>query len=183
MKAEIKESRVAREAYGDIMRGRARGRLPGGVRAGLRAGLIVAVAAALRWAAQGDGPAYPAKLVAAAWLGTPALISGTVAATAGLTVHLALAALLGSLFVWWARPFIDATSRWLVAGLAYGVALWLGATYLALPAFDPTMRMRMMLEPASWLALHALFGVSLAAAARAATVRPCDSAEGSEAGR
>ena len=181
----MNESRVARQAYADIAGARGRGRLPEGAAEGLQAGVIVAVIAAALAALEGSGAGYPAKLAAGVWLGTPALISGAGGVAAGCATHLAVSAELGRLFVWWARPTLSRPSVW-VAGLAFGAAAWLFATYAALPLIDPTMRVRVAIVPGSWLSLHLLFGLALARAARTGcppTDRPDSaSAAGSEAG-
>lgn len=185
----MSESVVARQAYADLLRLRER-RLPRhGARAGLEAGVVVAVVAAILGAIEGSGPGYAAKLIAGVWYGTPALISGADGVLVGLATHLALSAALGAAFVSWARPTLARGSVW-IAGLTFGAAVWLTATFALMPLLDSVMRLRLALVPGTWLCLNLLFGLCLAARARADCVptgRPAipdaGSAEGSSAER
>lgn len=137
-----------------------------GVSAGLRAGGAVAVLAALKAALDGDGFAYPARLVAAMWYGTPALISSMGADAVGLGTHMAFSAALGAAFC--SLGGRRGRRRWL-AGLAFGAAIWGLMAFALLPLLNPTMGGRIALRPGTWLSLHLIFGLCLARALRRST--------------
>ena len=116
----------------------------GGAQAGLAGGIAMLLSAALLAGVKGYDIWFQLKSIAGLVLGPSAMAqTGFVAGPvlAGLTLHLALSALLGAIFAIGMRRVLRLPSDFgvpVVAGLVFGLLLWLGA-YLALPAVLPQL--------------------------------------------
>ncbi len=135
----------------------------GGIVAGVAAGLLLTVLMTGMSLLQGNDVWYGIKGAAAPFLGERAMQPGfdMPAAALGLLTHLAIS-------VAWAVPFAfltDGLSRApaLLAGAAWGLAVWIGMYYVALPAVG----LEAMTREAPLgrvIAYHVFFGVAVAAA-------------------
>src|SRR5690606_27353730 len=132
-------------------------RVRAGVLAGLLAGTVTAVAAFAESAGLGLGFWTPAKAVAAAATGLPALVGDGATVSAGLGLHAALSALYG-LLLGLVLPRRGGVGAALVTGVAWGAVLWLVGTWVLLPIFNEVQLDRVRLVPWSWLAAHLVFG-------------------------
>ncbi len=133
---------------------------------GVTAGLIAGAAMALTWMLQsssaGAGFWTPMELVACSFYGFPALAGGVRAIAAGIAAHFTVAAIFGAIF----SSFLGEkrTSRQaFLGGLAFGLCVWAGMTYLALPALDAPLGQRAALIPGWWLFFHLVYGAFLSA--------------------
>jgi hypothetical protein len=115
----------------------------GGALAGLAGGLAMALVAALMSFAQGQEIWREAKAIASVGLGAQAAAqAGFVALPVllGTLLHLITAMLLGALFGIVTRRWLHLPSDFgipLVAGLSYGLLVWLIAYFVVLPLVDP----------------------------------------------
>jgi hypothetical protein len=116
----------------------------GGAQAGVAGGIAMIVSAALLAGVKGYDIWFQLKSIGALLLGPSAIAqAGFVAGPVllGLALHLAFSALLGLIFAIGMRHVLRLPSDFglpLVAGLVFGLLLWLGA-YLALPAPLPQL--------------------------------------------
>ena len=130
-----------------------------GALAGLGAGLVMLIAATtLTYFYLPREMAFPAKLIGAAMLGTPALqIDARLGMIAGLVIHFGLSGFFGLVFA----QFVWEESRrrilFLLSALA-GLAVWLFGSMMFMPSFNEPM-LYLLPKPVSLL-LHAVFGVS-----------------------
>jgi hypothetical protein len=115
----------------------------GGALAGLAGGLAMALVAALISLVQRQDIWHEAKAIAIVVLGPQAAAqAGFVALPVliGTLIHLIMAMLLGALFGIVTRRWLHLPSDFgipLVAGLAYGLLIWLIAYFVVLPLVDP----------------------------------------------
>ena len=133
-----------------------------GAVAGIVAGVVMAGWAMLFSAYTAAGFWLPPQLIAATVFGPVAMVRGMEAVLIGVLLHVVVSAGFGILFAlmtgW--RPL--GGGELIVAGLAYGAAIWAVMTFGILPLVNPTMSARVALEPANWLFQHLLFGALLA---------------------
>lgn len=132
----------------------------GGVSAGFRAGLVMACLFVGREVLEGPGAGYPARLVAAAWMGEAAFDPGVWPILMGAATHFVISALLGAVFAALIGRGMRAATA-LGAGMMYGIGVWLGMTYFVVPVMDPLMSAFIETVPFWWLALHLAFGACL----------------------
>ena len=115
----------------------------GGALAGLIGGLAMALVAALISFVQHQDIWRSAKAIASVVLGAQAAAQPGFAAVPvliGTLIHLIIAMLLSALFGIVTRRWLQLPSDFgipLVAGLAYGLLVWLVAYFVVLPAVDP----------------------------------------------
>jgi hypothetical protein len=141
----------------------ARRALVGGIVAGVAAGLLLTVMMTAMSLLKGNDVWYGIKGAAAPFLGERAMQPGfdALAVGLGLLTHLAIS-------VAWAVPFAaltDGLSRaaTLTAGAAWGLVVWIGMYYIALPAVG----LEAMTREAPLgrvITYHVFFGVAVAAA-------------------
>ena len=143
---EKADERPSRRAY-----------LLAGIGSGVIAGLVTAYLVILQSIAAQLGPWYPARLVAAAFLGVSSLVRGSEAVLLGLAVHLAVSVLLALIFTTMVRRDTVAAFA-LLAGSSFGAIVWAVATFLVLPIADPVMSSRLAWYPAWWFADNLIFG-------------------------
>jgi hypothetical protein len=117
----------------------------GGALAGLGGGLAMAVVAALLATTMGDDVWLQPKLIAAVVYG-PAAASqpGFVAAPVlvGTLIHIVVSVVLGAIFGIVTRRVLHLTSDFwtpVLAGLIYGMLLWMAAYFVVLPIVDPAL--------------------------------------------
>ena len=117
----------------------------GGALAGLGGGVAMAIVAALLSAAMGHDIWRQPKLIAAMLYGpSVAQEAGFVAGPVllGTLIHLVVAAALGAVFGIVTRRWLHLTSDFwapVLAGLLYGLIIWLVAFYVVLPILDPLL--------------------------------------------
>lgn len=132
----------------------------GGASAGLRGGALTAALLVARYGLAAQGAWLPMKAMAALWLGPAALLGGWETAALGVLTHLAGAAAGGGVFA----SLIGRRTRTpaaLALGLAYGAALYALSRFLALPALDRTLWIRVNLSPGWWLFVYLAYGACL----------------------
>jgi hypothetical protein len=85
--------------------------------------------------------------------------TGGNSALAGLVAHLATAAIYGLIFALLTAPFAARIgSRMILAGLVYGIALWLISRGLMASEFGAPLR---ALPPVGWALAHLVYGFML----------------------
>lgn len=117
----------------------------GGAIAGLAGGLAMSIVAAIISLSLGNDIWLEAKQIAAlvygrAAIAQPGFILGPV--VVGTLLHFAMAALLGALFGIVTRRLLRLTSDFgtpVLAGLIYGMLIWLLAYFLILPVLNPVL--------------------------------------------
>ncbi len=115
----------------------------GGALAGLAGGLAMALVAALISFVEPQDIWREAKAIASVVLGAQAVAKAGFAALPvliGTLIHLIIAMLLGAIFGIVTRRWLQLPSDFgipVVAGLAYGLLVWLVAYFVALPVVDP----------------------------------------------
>lgn len=140
-------SRIAEVVVSGAVAGTVAGAIMGGVATG--------------WAAvTGMGAALPAQAVAATAYGVGALVGDAEVIAFGAVLHLVVSAALGMVFALFVHTWHGPRTA-LALGLLYGIAVWLLATWVALPRFDPVMAGRVALVPIEWLVLHLAYGAGL----------------------
>jgi hypothetical protein len=128
-----------------------------GAVAGLGAGILMAVCEMIYAGFRGAGIWLPFRSIAGTFYGPMALVGNPGVIIIGILEHLAIAAVLGIVFVTLsARGRSSGSAFW--NGVLYGTAVWAVMTYVLLPVFNSTMRARVMLMPVSWLFLHWIYG-------------------------
>jgi len=116
-----------------------------GALAGLGGGLAMTIVSALLTRALDQDLWLQPKVIASLVLGSSATTSAGFAAAPvllGLLIHLAVAALLGVLFELFMRRITRLPSDYgvpEVAGLAYGLLIWLAAYFIVLPLLAPAL--------------------------------------------
>ncbi len=114
-----------------------------GALAGLAGGLAMALVAALVSVTQRQDIWHEAKAIAIVVLGAQAAAQAGFAALPvliGTLIHLIIAMLLGAIFGIVTRRWLQLPSDFgipVVAGLAYGLLVWLVAYFVVLPVADP----------------------------------------------
>jgi hypothetical protein len=117
----------------------------GGALAGLAGGVAMALVAALLAASMGQDIWHESKRIAAIVYGPAALAApgfdlGPV--LVGSLIHLVVSALLGALFAIITRRWLHLTSDFgtpVLAGLIYGLMIWMVAYFVALPVLNPAL--------------------------------------------
>lgn len=120
--------------------------------------------------AYGKSPVFVMQTIASGWLGTAAYAGGPATATLGFASHFALALLWAALFLLAARRIPALVSRPVLAGIAFGVVVFLVMRLAVLPlsAYPRPVVFR-PLSTVLDLASHTLlFGVPIAFGARRA---------------
>jgi len=131
-----------------------------GIVAGIIGGMLMAGLTMMATAAGGMGLLAPLKLIAATFFGKEATAGGAGVLLVGLMLHMTNAAALGVIFAALIRR-IEGGGAAVAAGLAFGIAVWLATTFIALPVADPIMRAAVAAIPGAWFVAHAVFGVGL----------------------
>ena len=67
------------------------------------------------------------------------------------------------IFAWIAGRRLPAPPA-LMAGAAFGVAIWAVMTFGGLPILDPMMRERVAMMPVAWFIAHVAFGMGVGSA-------------------
>jgi hypothetical protein len=118
----------------------------GGAVAGLGGGIAMAIIGAMISASLGGDIWLESKQIAAVVYGPAAIArSGFVAGPVivGTLLHLIVSAALGAIFGILTRRVLRLTSEFgtlIMAGLIYGLLIWMIAYFLVLPFFNPTLR-------------------------------------------
>ena len=136
----------------------------GGAIAGLAGGLAMAVVAALLSASIGQDIWHESKRIAAIAYGPTALAAagfdpGPV--LLGTLLHLLVSALLGAIFGIVTRRWLHLTSDFgtpIMAGLAYGLLIWMAAYFVVLPLFNPAL---LEIYAPAFIIQHVAYGVVL----------------------
>ena len=131
-----------------------------GIVAGIIGGMLMAALTMMATAASGMGLLAPLKLIAATFFGKEATAGGAGVLLVGLMLHMMNAAVLGVIFAALIRR-IEGGGAAVVAGLAFGIAVWLATTFIALPVADPIMRAAVATIPGVWFVAHMFFGVGV----------------------
>ncbi len=131
-----------------------------GIVAGIIGGMLMAGLTMMATAAGGMGLLAPLKLIAATFFGKEATAGGAGVLLVGLMLHMTNAAALGVIFAALIRR-IEGGGAAVAAGLAFGIAVWLATTFVALPVADPIMRTAVAAIPGVWFVAHVLFGVGV----------------------
>jgi hypothetical protein len=136
----------------------------GGALAGLAGGLAMAVVAALIAASMGQDIWHESKRIAAivygpAALATPGFALGPV--LVGSLIHLLVSALLGAIFGIVTRRWLRLTSDFgtpVLAGLIYGMMIWLAAYFVVLPLVNPAL---LEVYAPAFIIQHVAYGIVL----------------------
>jgi len=136
----------------------------GGALAGLAGGVAMAVVAALLSASMGQDIWHEPKRIAVivygpAALAAPGFDAGPV--LVGTLIHLLVSALLGAIFGIVTRRWLHLTSDFgtpVMAGLVYGLLIWMVAYFVALPLFNPAL---LEVYTPAFIIQHVAYGVVL----------------------
>ena len=134
----------------------------GGALAGLAGGLAMAVVAALLSASMGQDIWHESKRIAAIVYGRAAFAGsgfepGPV--LVGTLIHLLVSALLGAVFGIVTRRWLHLTSDFgtpVLAGLIYGLMVWLAAYFVVLPLLNPAL---LEVYAPAFIIQHAVYGI------------------------
>jgi uncharacterized membrane protein YagU involved in acid resistance len=134
----------------------------GGVLAGLAGGVAMAIVAALLAAWMGQDIWHEPKRIAAIVYGPAAFAQagfelGPV--LVGTLIHLLVSALLGALFGIVTRRWLHMTSDFgapVLAGLIYGMLIWLVAYFVVLPLLNPAL---LDIYAPAFIIQHVVYGV------------------------
>jgi hypothetical protein len=134
----------------------------GGALAGLAGGLAMAIVAALISASMGQDIWHESKRIAAIVYGPAALATagfdlGPV--LVGTLIHLAVSALLGAAFGIITRRWLGLTSDFgtpVLAGLIYGLMIWLLAYFVVLPLVNPAL---LEIYAPAFIIQHVAYGI------------------------
>ena len=137
-------------------------RAEAGALAGLIAGMVMGLVAMFHALSSGMSFWLPMQQIAGVVYGVEAVLGGVGPTVVGIIIHLALSACFGLLFGLIVARLPMRGTLWL--GLAYGVAIWLVASFAILPAINPTMQDRVAIMPGWWFGLHMIFGAVLSLA-------------------
>ena len=134
----------------------------GGALAGLAGGLAMAVVAALIAAGMGQDIWHESKRIAAIVYG-PAALAGSGfdpgPVLVGTLIHLVVSALLGAIFGIVTRRWLHLTSDFgtpVLAGLIYGLLIWLVAYFVVLPLLNPAL---LEVYAPAFIIQHVVYGV------------------------
>ena len=135
----------------------------GGAIAGLAGGVAMAVVAALLSASMGQDIWHEPKRIAAIVYGPAALAAGFDLGPVllGTLLHLLVSALLGAVFGIVTRRGLHLTSDFgtpIMAGLVYGLLIWMAAYFVVLPLFNPAL---LEVYPPAFIIQHVAYGVVL----------------------
>jgi len=136
----------------------------GGAIAGLAGGVAMAVVAALLSASMGQDIWHESKRIAVIVYGPAALaVSGfdPGPVLVGTLIHLLVSALLGALFGIVTRRWLHLTSDFgtpVMAGLVYGLLIWMVAYFLVLPVLNPAL---LEVYAPAFIIQHVAYGVVL----------------------
>jgi uncharacterized membrane protein YagU involved in acid resistance len=103
------------------------------VLATLVAGTLDILSAVIYTLIAGHRPIVMLKGLASAVLGDGAIDGGIEIALAGLLIHFAIMAVMATVFVLAAARIPLLRTQWLLAGIAYGIALWAVMNLIVLP--------------------------------------------------
>ena len=136
----------------------------GGAIAGLAGGVAMAVVAALLSASMGQDIWHESKRIAAILYG-PAALTGSGfdpgPVLLGSLLHLLVSAVLGAIFGVVTRRWLHLTSDFgtpVMAGLVYGLLIWLVAYFVVLPLLNPAL---LEVYPPAFIIQHVAYGVVL----------------------
>jgi hypothetical protein len=142
--------------------GGAREIIVAGVVAGIIGGMLMAMIMMMATAAGGMGLFAPLRLIAATFYGKDAMAGGA-PLIVGLIVHMMNSMVFGVIFAWIAGRRRAAFPA-LMAGVAFGVAIWAVMTFGGLPMLNPMMRERVVMMPVAWFIAHLAFGMGVSSA-------------------
>jgi hypothetical protein len=136
----------------------------GGAIAGVAGGVAMAVVAALLSASMGQDIWHEPKRIAVIVYGPAALAAsgfdlGPV--LVGTLIHLLVSAVLGAIFGIVTRRWLHLTSDFgtpMMAGLVYGLLIWLVAYFAVLPLLNPAL---LEVYPPAFIIQHVAYGVVL----------------------
>ena len=134
--------------------------LSGGFLAGALSGLVMALVAGLACISAGMSFWYPMRLVGALFFGSGALTGGPAVVIAGICTHLILSAAIGLIFAF----IVDRRTPLAIAfvtGLVFSAIVWAMMTFVALPLFNPVMRLQVSYNAGWWFLLHMIYGAIL----------------------
>ena len=133
-----------------------------GVVAGIIGGMLMAMIMMIATAAGGMGLLAPLRLIAATFYGNDAMTGGG-PLIVGLMIHMMNSMVFGVIFAWIAGRRLPAFQA-LMAGVAFGVAIWVVMTFGGLSMLNPMMRERVAMMPVAWFIAHAAFGMGVGSA-------------------
>jgi hypothetical protein len=133
-----------------------------GAVAGIIGGILMAMIMMMATAAGGIGLFAPLRLIAATFYGKDAMVGGG-PLLVGLMGHMMNSMVFGVIFAWIARRRLAAFPA-LMAGVAFGVAIWAIMTFGGLPMLNPMMRERVAMMPVAWFIAHVAFGMGVGSA-------------------
>jgi hypothetical protein len=107
---------------------------------GLIVGILDITSAFITWWCKGVGPVRGLQGIAAGLLGSQSFQSGLATASLGLTIHFFVAFMVVTVFYVGSRKFRFLTRHAVVAGLLYGVAVYLVMYWFVLPYVFPKFR-------------------------------------------
>ncbi|HEU5100984.1 MAG TPA: DUF6789 family protein [Roseiflexaceae bacterium] len=134
----------------------------GGALAGLAGGLAMAIVAAIISASMGQDIWHESKRIAAIVYGPAALAApgfdlGPV--LVGSLIHLLVSAVLGAIFGIVTRRWLGLTSDFgtpVLAGLIYGMMIWLVAYFIVLPVLNPAL---LEVYAPAFIIQHVVYGI------------------------
>ena len=133
-----------------------------GVVAGIIGGMLMAMIMMMSTAANGMGFLAPLRLIAATFHGKEAMAGGGPLLT-GLMIHMMTSMVSGVIFASIVGRRLTLPQA-LMAGGAFGIAIWVVMTFGGLPLLNPIMRERVVMMPVAWFIAHLGFGMGLGAA-------------------
>ena len=99
----------------------------------LVAGTLDIISACIYTILPGHSPIAMLKILGSAVLGDSAMHGGVGAAIVGLLLHFAIMAVMAAVFILAAQRVAILKTRWLIAGIAYGVVLWAVMNLIVVP--------------------------------------------------
>lgn len=105
----------------------------------LVAGTLDILSACIYTLVPGHSPIEMLKILGSAVLGDHAMHGGAGAAITGLLLHFAIMTIMAAIFVLAAQRWSLLKTRWLIAGIAYGLILWAVMNLIVVPLrFGPS---------------------------------------------
>lgn len=148
------------------VQGGAKEMVAGGVVAGIIGGMLMAMIMMMATAASGMGFLAPLRLIAATFYGKNAM-TGDGPLIVGLMIHMMNSMVFGVVIAWIAgRRLPEGPALMVMAGVAFGVAIWAVMTFGGLPMLNPMMRERVGMMPVAWFMAHVAFGIGVGFASR-----------------